>query len=225
MTMNSKRKTLSTLALLACFALPASAQFGGLLGGSKATPASSGDLDTEVRGFLDKSEGVESTASRASLAIVSAFAAEEERAKLKAQFDELAKTTDPKEKGAKFQAISESAGAQIKKLAASDDLGERTNKLSDEKKKLLAQGVANYLLAGIQAKDISPSGQNVMKLASSNPMNFGKVAAVKDALPRLANAVSLAGSSVPQLIKALKGANVQVADVSSSSKEVSITGI
>lgn len=219
--MNSKRKILVSLALLASFALPVHAQFGSLLGGGKS-PSSSGNLDTEVKTFLDKSVRVEATISRAALAIVSAYAAEENRAKLQAQYDELNKLTDPKEAGAKFQAISESAGAEMKKLGAAQDLGDRTNQLSEEKKKQLSKAVGNYLLGALQAKDLVPSGQNVMQLAGSNPMAAGSVLPVKDALPRLANAGAMAGSALPNFVKALSGANVKVVEVSSSTKEESI---
>jgi hypothetical protein len=221
--MKANRRTLLSLPLFACIPLPASAQFGGLLGGG-SKPAEGGDIDSQVKSFLDKSVGIESTISRASLAIVSAYAAEEDRAKLQAKYDEVSKSTDPKEAGAKFQAITESAGAEVKKLGASADLADRTSKLSDAKKKLLATGVGNFLLGALQAKDLTPTGQNVLKLAGANPMNIGKVVPVKDALPRLANAGSLAGNTLPQFVKALKGANVQVVEVSSSSKEVNIDG-
>jgi len=215
---HSKRKTLALLAVLACTALPASAQLGGLLGGG-AKSGAGGDIDTEVKTFLGASMRVESTVSKAALAIVAAYASEEERAKLQTRFDDISKLTDPKEAGAKFQAIHESNDAAIKKLAASDDLADRTSNLSDEKKRLLAKGVGNFMLGAMQAKDLAPSAQTVLKNAGANPMNLPKVLPVKDALPRLVNAATLAGNALPQLIKALKGANVQVADISSSSKE------
>ncbi len=223
-----KRKTLAILVVLACTALPACTtlqsytqlgctQLGDLLGGG-AKPGS-GDIDTQLKTFLGTSMRVESTVNKAALAIVAAYASEEERAKLQTRFDEINKLTDPKEAGATFQAIHESSDAAIKKLAASDNLADLTSKMSIAKKRQLAKGVGNFMLGATQAKSLAPSGQALLKSAGTNPVNFCKLLPVKDALPRLVNAGTLAGNSLPQLIKALQGANVQVANISSSSRE------
>lgn len=219
--MKFNRIFLVSLALFASVSLPAHAQLGGLMGGAKSS-SNGGDLDTEVRTFLDKSVRVESTISRASLAIVAAYSSEENRAKLQSQLDEVNKITDPKEAGAKFKAISESTDAEMKKIGAEQDLADRTAKLSEAKKQMLVKALGNYLLGALQAMDLAPSGQNVMKLAGSNPLAVGKVLPVKDALPRLANATTLAGSSIPKFVSALRGVNVSVPEVSASSKEVAI---
>jgi hypothetical protein len=215
-----------TVALLAAVAMPASAQLSGLLGGgSKSGNAASGDIDGNVKTFLDKSLRIETTLNKAALAIVAAYATEEERAQLQAQFDTVGKQTNPKEAGAVFQKTFESAESALKKLAASNDLAERTSKLSADKQAQVAKGLGNFLLGTLQAKDLAPTGQNVMQAAGANPMNLGKVLPVKDALPRLASAASLAGSTLPKLMQVIRGANVQVAEVSASSKEEEIQAI
>lgn len=165
------------------------------------------------------------TSSKGALAIVAAYASEENRAKYQSMFSDIGKQTDPKEAGAKFQAVQESTDAELKKLSESNDLEAKTKAMSAEKQKLLAMGVGNFLLAALQGKDLLPSGQSLVSAAASNPMDIPKVAPVKDALQRLGNAVSLAGASIPKLVNALKGANVSVVPATATSKEEPITAI
>lgn len=211
------------LGSLAAASVPAFAQFGGLLGGGKS--AGGGNFDADLKSFMEKSFSIEMTASKAALAIAAAFAKEEDRAKFQSLFSDIGKQTDPKEAGAKFQAVQETADAEIKKIAASQDLEAQTKSLSAEKQKLLAKGVGNYLLAVFKGKDILSSGQSLMSSVASNPMNIAKAAPVKDALSRLGNAASLAGSALPKLVKALQGANVSVVSASASASEEKIDSI
>jgi hypothetical protein len=113
----------------------------------------------------------------------------------------------------------------MKKLSASTDLAERTKNLSAEKQTQVAVGVGNFLIGALQAKDLLPSGQSVMKGVSSNPMNIAKVIPVKDALPRLANAISLASDTIPQFVKVLQGANISVPTPTAQSKPESLDTI
>lgn len=205
---------------------PAHAQFGGLgglLGGLSS--GGGGDVDNQVKGFLDKSFNIEMTLNKALLAIIAAYANDEDRAKYQARFQELGKVTDPKEAGAKFQEIASSSGADAKKLAAESDLEGRTKQLTAEKQKQVARGVVNFLLGALQAKDVVPMAQAIMQSVSSNPLALPKVIPVKDALPRLVNAISLAASTLPQFLKVLRGANIQVTEVSASTKEEKIDSI
>ena len=211
------------LGTLAAASVPAFAQFGGMLGGGKS--AGGGNFDADLKSFMEKSFSIEATASKAGLAIVAAFASEQKRAEYQSMFSDVGKTTDPKEAGATFQKVQETATAEIKKLAESQDLETQTKNLSAEKQKQLAKGVGNYLLAVLKAKDILSSGQSLMSSVSSNPMNITKAAPVKDALSRLGNAASLAGNSLPKLVKALQGANVSVVAASASAKEEPIDSI
>lgn len=218
--MNTSRRNLSILAISLCLAGPAAAQFGGLggmLGGG--AKSSGGDIDADVGSFLNQSLRIESTINKAALAIVAAYQNEKDRATSQEMFEQISKATDPKEAGAKFQSVSESTAAEMKKLSASGDLAERTKSLSAEKQQQVAKGIANFLLGVLQSKDLVSSGQSMLTKASSNPMNLTKIIPVKDALPRLGNAASLAGSTIPKFIEVLKGASVKVNDVSTSSSE------
>jgi len=206
--MKLSRRKIGTVLGAAFVTGAAHAQFGALLGGGG--DKGSGNIETDVKNFLDLSVNIERTLYSASLAIIAAFQSEEERAKSQASLEEIKKSTDPKEAGARFQAVSESTSAQMKKLSASTDLADKTKNLSEAKQKQVAVGVGNFLLGALQAKDLLPSGQAVMKGVSSNPMNITKVIPVKDALPRLASAISLAADTIPQFVKVLQGANISV---------------
>ncbi len=191
-------------------------------GGGKS---SGGDIDADVNSFLEKSLRIESTINKAALAIVAAYQNEEDRAKSQEAFEQISKTTDPKEAGAKFQSVSESTAAEMKKLSTSGDLAERTKSLSAEKQQQVSKGIANFLLGVLQSKDLVSGGQSMLTKVSSNPMNLTKIIPVKDALPRLGNAASLAGSTIPKFVDVLKGANIKVKEVSTSSTEETVEKI
>ena len=220
--MIKNRRTLIAAGLCAT-AVPAFAQFGGLLGGGKSSGG--GNFEADMNAFLAKSFKIEMTASKAALAIASAFAAESERAKYQSMFDDVGKQTNPNEAGAKFQQIQETANAEMKRLSEAKDLGEQTKALSDEKKKLLAKGVGNFGLAIFQGKDLLPTAKSLIQGVASNPMNFAKAGPLKDAGSRLESAIKLGASAVPSFIDALKGANVSVVAASTSSQEEKIDSI
>jgi hypothetical protein len=202
---------------------PAWAQFGGLLGGNKSSGG--GNIDGDISNFLGKSFNIEMSASKAYLAIAAAFASETERAKFQAMFDDVGKQTNPQEAGAKFQQVRETTEAEIKRISEEKDLDAKTKSLSADKQKNLARGVGNILLAGFQAKDLVPTGQGIVSGVGANPMAVSKLPPVKDAITRLQGAISMAGSAMPKLLKALQGANVSVATASASSKEEPISAI
>jgi hypothetical protein len=223
--MKITRRDISLAAGVSVVANLAHAQLGlgSLLGGG--SDKGSGNIDTDVKSFLDKSINIEKTMYSAQLAIVAAYASEVDRAKMQGSLDEMKKTTDPKEAGAKFQEVSESSSAEMKKLSSSADFADQTKNLSEAKQKQVATGVFNFLIGALQAKDLLPSGQAVMKSASSNPMNVTKVLPVKDALPRLGNAITLAGDVIPKFVNVLKGANIKVPESTSKSTPEPLTSI
>ena len=218
--MISKQRRVILAAGLAMSSGTALAQFGGFLGGNKGS-SGSGDFDTGLANFMKTSLGVEKTALQGKFAILAAYASEENRAKFQSMYQNVGKQTNPNEAGATFQAAHESSEAEMKKLSESKDLGEQTKKLDEQKKKLLAVGVSNFLIGALQAKDLLTSGQSIISGAASNPMNLSKISPVKDAVSRLSNAVSLASDAIPKFVDALKGANVSVAPVTATSKEAS----
>jgi hypothetical protein len=223
--MKIERRNL-VVAVAAASATPAFAQFGGLGGmfGGKSS-GGGGDVDSQVKAFLDKIIKIEVTVNKALLAITAAYKSDEERAKSEEVLKSLGKQTDPKEAGAKFQEAYSSSEADTKKLSESSDLAERTKNLSAAKQQQVVKGVVNFLLGALQAKDVVPMGQSVLQSVSSNPMAITKVIPIKDAVPRLTSAVSLAATTIPKFVNVLRGANIQVPEVSGSTKEEALDSL
>ena len=210
-------------------ATPAMAQFGGLggmMGGAKGDAATgSGNVEADVKTFTEKSAVVNKYAAQALVAISAAYSSDEERANLLAKLDKLNATTDPQERNAIIADINKIGGAAVAQLAASNDLGDKTKKLDKEKQKMVATAVANYLIAGARAVDLTKSGQGLMQSAAGNPMALAKLGNVKDALPLLADAATNAGKVLPKFVDVLRGAKIEVPKVTADSKPVDITVI
>lgn len=210
-------------------ATPAMAQFGGLggmMGGAKGDGATgSGNVEADVKTFTEKSAVVNKYAAQALVAISAAYSSDEERANAQAKLEKLNATTDPKEQNALVAEINKTEGAKVAQLVESKDLGDKTKNLDKAKQKMVGTAVANYLIAGARAVDLSKSGQGLMQSASSNPMALTKLANVKDALPLLADAATNAGKVLPKFVDVLRGAKVEVPKVSADSKPVDITAI
>ncbi|MGQ5462143.1 hypothetical protein ACT80S_11025 [Ramlibacter sp. MAHUQ-53] len=221
--MTMKRRSLVTGAV-ALTAAPAFAQFGGLLGGARGG-SGGGNVDADVAAFLTKSFNIEKTLSKAYLAIAAAYLKEGELAKTRTLFEEVGKLTEPKEAGAKFQEVQQSALAELKRLGESKDLEAQTKALSAEKQQQVAKGVGNFLLGVFQSKDLVSTGQSLVSSVASNPMSVGKVLPVKDSLTRLGRAAELAGATLPAFVNVLKGVNVSVAPASTSSTEEKVDSI
>ena len=203
----------------------ANAQLGGLGKLAGGGGAASGNIESDVKTFVDKSYEINQILAASSLAMAAAYASEEQRAKLQVNLDAMNKSTDPKEKNTLAQKNITSSSAELDKIKNSSTLAEDTKKMSAEKKKSLAQGVANFLIGALQAKDLVPTGQAVVQSATTNPMSIPKVLPIKDALPVLASAIENAAKTMPTFVSALKGANIKVDEVTSSSKPVSIKSL
>ena len=203
----------------------ASAQLGGLGKLAGGGGVASGNIESDVKTFVEKSNAINDNLATASSLMVIAYASEEKRAQVQSQFDAMKKSTDPKETTALQQKMITSNLAEMNSQTKSADLAETTKALSAEKKQKLAQGVANFLIGALQAKDLVPTGQAVVQSATANPMSIPKVLPIKDALPVLASAIESAAKTMPTFVSALKGANIKVDEVTSSSKPVSIKSL
>lgn len=218
-----RRKLILSVIPVAFVTPSAFAQFGGLLGGKSS--GGSGNLDADINNFMVNSFNVEKTASRAYLSIAGAFASEAERAKLQSLFSDVNSLTNPQESGAKLQEVIETTDAAIKRASEEKNLDAQVKSMSADKQKQLAVGVGNLLLAAFQGSDLLKTGQGIVSGVGANPMDVIKLPPLKNALTRLGKAVSTAGSAMPKLVNALKGANVSVVPASSTSKEEKIDSV
>lgn len=225
-------KMMNALTIAAALSLgavaPAFAQFGGLgglVGGATGGNTGSGNVEADVKTFTEKSSVVNKFAAQALVAITAAYSSDEERANAQAKLEKLNSITDPKEQNALVAEINKSEGAKVAQLAESKDLGEKTKSLDAAKKKMVGTAVANYLIAGARAVDLTKSGQGMLQSAASNPMALPKLASVKDALPLLGDATTNAAKVLPKFVNVLRGAKVDVPKVAADSKPVEISSI
>lgn len=214
------KKIVSVIAcgFLALSASTAFAQFGGLGGMAKGGGGGGGDIDGQVKGFMEKSNEINGLVFTALKAINAAYATDEEAQKIAEEVKAFNAITDPKERAAKVAEAQKTESAKLQELAKSADAVEKTKKLSKDKQKQVTNSVGNFLIAALRATELTKSGQSIVQGVASNPMNIGKVAPVKDALPILANAASTSTQVIPGFIKVLQGANVAAPKVTAESK-------
>lgn len=203
---------------------PASAQFGGLgsaLGGGKSE--AKGDIDGQVKSFMEQSGTTYKLVYNSLKAVEAAYATAEKAAKIQEEVAAFNKSTDPKEQQAKAAEALKTDGALVAELAQSKTAQEDTKNLSKDKQKLLMAGVSNFTIAALGAGNLGKTGGDIVKSVSSNPMSMGKVMPVKDALPILADTVSVSGKLLPALLKVMKGANLSVPEVKAESKPADLS--
>lgn len=197
---------------------PAHAQLKDLLPGGAKKSGGGGDIGAQVKTFVERSDLINSLAFTALKSITAAYASDEESKKIEAEIKAFQSSTDPKEKNAKMNEAFKTDQAKIDQIAKSSDAQEKTKNLSKEKQKLIASSVGNFMIAALQAAELSNDGQNIVQGAGANPMDLPKIAPVKDALPLLASAVSASTKVIPGFIKVLQGANIEVPKVTAQSK-------
>lgn len=210
--MKSMRKAvLVAVCLMAAGA--ANAQLGGLgnmLSGKKAATSATGDVGTDVDGFLKKSSALGVLASSALSAINSAFASDAEIAERNDRIAAISKISDVKERDAQVKEMYESEAAKAKTLLESGQMEKEIDGLSAKKKKLIGDGLLNFGIGGLQALDLAKQGQAVLQSTASNPMMIAKVAPVKGALPLLGKVASDSGGFIVGIAKLARGANIKV---------------
>jgi hypothetical protein len=216
------------LVLAACLAAvnAANAQFGGLgsmLGGTKPSANSSGDIAADVSAFVNKSAALSEMTGRAVLAINAAFASDEKLEEKRAALAQANAITNPQERAAKFAELIKTEKAEAQTLLDSGEMEKRMGTLSSEKKKMIGQALVNFGIGSLQAVELSKNGQAIVQSAGANPMNLAKLVPVKDALPLLAKVAGDASGFLVGVAKVAKGANISVPAVKADSKPADIT--
>lgn len=221
--MKKLTQVLIVCGLMAAAVSPASAGLGGFgglggLGGGDQAKSDGGDVDTQVKDFNAKSNDINGLVFVSLKSIMAAYATDEESAKIAEQVKAYNSNTNAAEKRAQVKAAIETDAAAIQKLTQSKDAETQTKNLSKAKQTQVTAGVGNFLIAGLRAVQLSETGQTLIQSASSNPMNMSKIISVKDSLPVLLSAASTSAKVIPEFVKVLKGAKIQVAEVKADSK-------
>ncbi|MCC2956603.1 hypothetical protein LK542_13365 [Massilia sp. IC2-477] len=203
----------------------ANAQLGGLgsmLAGAKS-PVSGGDIGADVGTFVAKSAALGELAGQSVTAINAAFASDQEIEGKRAKLADIKKITDPAEKAAKFAELYKSEQAAAQTLLDSGEMEKRIGSLSSDKKKMIGQALLNFGIGGLQAVDLTKTGQSLIAKASANPLSLPKLIPVKDSLPVLGKVVTDSGSFLIGVLKVAKGANIAVQPATASSKAADFT--
>lgn len=180
-----------------------------------------GDVEQSVAGFVGKSRELADLSLRSLRAINAAFESEEKAADNRARLEAALQTTDPKEKDALTSKLHESESATAEKNLKAADLESKIKSLSAEKQKNMAGAVVNLLIAALTAPKLIDDGQKI--LSSVSPTNAMKVIPVKNAIPLLQGFVKNGSGTVAGFAKVLKGANVEIPEVSATSTPVQVS--
>jgi hypothetical protein len=193
---------------------------GGLLGGAKSS--SGGDIGASVGTFVNQSAVLGALTSQSLVAINSAFMSKEDSAVIKAELNAINKLTDPGEKNVRTKQLYESQSAETKRLLDSGDMKGRMATLDADGRKQIGNALLNFGIGGLQALELTKTGQALVGQAGANPMNLTKIMPVKDTLPLLGKVVSDSGGIIAGVVKLAQGAKIDVPKVTASSKPVDL---
>jgi hypothetical protein len=221
---NIKKIVLPLLAFAVAIGIsvPASAQFSSQLGGLAGLSGEANfngnarDIDAELNKFNEKNTENNRLVFNALRAIRIAYedaAGAEREAAVTKSFNKI---IDPKEQKAKMEEIRKSDLARIEELKNSNETRDRTRKLGNDKQNQVVMGVEGFLIAAARATDLIKSGQSIIRFVSLSRMNMAKVEPVKEAIPILTDTKSAATNIFPEFINVLKGANLQVRQVTAN---------
>lgn len=202
--------TASACAIALALPVAAHAQFGGLLGKGSANKGASTNVGAEVEKFTAAATDASALTSKSLVQMIAAVSSTEKSTALAAALKAAEEITNPQEREAAKGKISTDAATDIQKIATSKEGQEKVAALDTESKTKLSKSFFNYALGVLRAKDVIPQGQNVIKSVSANPMEIGKVASVKDALPHLQSIVTNSGSLMTSIPALFKQANIAV---------------
>lgn len=200
----------------------AQAQLGGLSGMLGGAKSGGGDIGAEVSTFVSQSAALSALSSQSLVAINSAFMSQEASAIAKAELEAINKLTETGEKNKRTKALYESQSAEAKRLFESGEMKTRMATLDSNGRKLIGNALLNFGIGGLQAVELSRTGQSLVTKAGVNPMNLPKILPVKDTLPLLGKVVSDSGGVIMGVAKLAQGAKIDVPKVTASSKPVDL---
>jgi hypothetical protein len=219
------KKIVQAVLVAACLMGAGAAQaqlggLGGMLGGKKSA---GGDIGAEVGSFVQQSQALSLLASNSVTAINAAFASDEQRKSKAAELEAINKLTNVDEQKARMAKLYESESAETKRLLDSGEMKERMASLDSAKKKQIGNALTNFGIGGLQALALTRTGQSLIQKAGADPMSLPKLMPVKDSLPLLGKVATDAGGFMVGVVKVAKGANIEVREVSASSKAEVVT--
>ncbi len=203
--MRNFSKTKSYIALLSlgvALSAPSAMAFGlgDLVGGSKSA---GGDPDA----FIKTAQEADVLMNNSVGSLFKALASKEDLAKVEERQKTANAATDPKEKAAMQSEVFKSELAAVEQAKANKSFDSDIAKLDTAKKANLGASAFNFMLALLKDKDLIGQAQGLVTSLSSNPMNIGKLGAIKDASGNLSSqmaAASKVAGMMPGIFKVVK---------------------
>lgn len=201
----SKTKTsIVMLTLGAALCTPAALAFGlGDLVGGGSKSAAAGDPDV----FIKSAQDADTLMNNSVGSLFKALASKKDQAAVEERKKAANTATDPKEKAALQAAVIKSELAAVEEAASVKNFDSDIAKFDANKKANLGASAFNFTLALLKDKDLVEQAQGLISSLSSNPMNMGKLGAIKDASANLSSQMTAAtklASVMPSIFKAVK---------------------
>ncbi len=189
---------------------------GGMLGGGKSSGG--GDVGAMADEFNRDASAINEVVSYSLIQIVAALGDKQQIAAVKAVNDNLAKTTDPKEKGSiQGTAIKEQA-AVADELLKSDQAKAKVEKMAPEMQQKVAKSIFAVGVAALRIPVMMDKGMKIIEGIGSNPMNITKAIPVKDGMAVFAAALPKMPSILTTGLKLMRDVKVDPGNPAADSK-------
>lgn len=205
------RKFIGSLFLLAVLVLSGSSLYA--FGIPKiSNPVSSGDsgnIKEKVDTISDLSEEATSLYNNSILQLNDLLSTKEEKAQLKAKYENLIEEADVSEDNAIPGEVITDAASNLEELSKQQDLSDRIDNLSNEQKKKASYYASNIILANLKFVKLASESKSVVKEVSMNPkaaltVDVNKLKTIAKTAPKLVTASAKATTSVTKIMKSSK---------------------
>jgi hypothetical protein len=202
----------------------ASAQFGGLhMPGQASGPSAGGDIDH----FLVTTAAARELTRISAVALLEAVSDHDTAARIDAEQKAAEATTDPKEREAALQRVSDDANAQLASIDYDTKAKELEASATDDERRRMAIAVFNLALGILQDKDAVVEAHAIVDSANRNPMGMAmqgpKLLRVKDAASNITSEMGNLGKIAGGLPKLMSVAKLQALPASSSDQPMATT--
>lgn len=188
---------------------------GGMLGGSRS---GGGDVGAMADEFNRDASAINEVVTYSLIQIVAALGDKQQIAAVKAVNDNLAKTTDPKEKGSiQGTAIKEQA-AIADELLKSDQAKAKVEKMEPEMQQKVAKSIFAVGVASLRIPVMMDKGRKIIEGVGSNPMNITKAIPVKDGMAVFIAALPKMPSILTTGLKLMRDVKVDPGNPAADSK-------
>ncbi len=153
----------------------------------KSNAASSGNVDADIKSFLQTADEARQLTGQSALSLGQALLTKTEMEAAEAALAAANAIADPKEKEAAKAKVVTDVQAQLAKVdfdAAAKELAKANDK---KKNALVGNSMFNFVLGLLKDKELASRGSALASSAASNPMLLAKAGQVKDVLSSLSS--------------------------------------